>query len=102
MSGKINWPAQISVVLLAICWATVVAFRREMKAYDKAERAQLRDSIGEHYGLEVEEPNQRGIFGLPARWRRHRAATAPAGSPADEPSADEGATEAVSGSPSST
>jgi len=74
-------------VLLAICWATVVAFRREMKAYDKAERAQLRDSIGEHYGLEVEEPNQRGIFGIPVRWRQRRAVTAPAESrtEADEP-----------------
>ena len=63
----------MSAVLLAICWATVVAFRRELRAYDKAERAQLRDSIGEHYGLEVEEPNQRGIFGIPVRWGQRRA-----------------------------
>ncbi|MFJ4159289.1 BCCT family transporter [Microbacterium testaceum] len=77
-TAAISIALPFSVVLLAICWATVVAFRREMKAYDKAERAQLRDSIGEHYGLEVEEPNQRGIFGIPVRWRQRRAVTAPA------------------------
>jgi len=86
-TAAISIALPFSVVLLAICWATVVAFRREMKAYDKAERAQLRDSIGEHYGLEVEEPNQRGIFGIPVRWRQRRAVTAPAESrtEADEP-----------------
>ena len=73
-AAAISIALPFSVVLLAICWATVVAFRRELKAYDKADRARLREQIGEHYGLEVEEANQRGIFGLPARWRRHRAA----------------------------
>lgn len=77
-TAAISIALPFSVVLLAICWATVVAFRREMKAYDKAERAHLRDSIGEHYGLEVEEPNQRGIFGLPARWRPRKSVTASA------------------------
>ena len=51
-----------SIVMLAICWATVLAFRRELRAYDRAERAQLRDQIGEYYGLEVEEPARRGIL----------------------------------------
>lgn len=69
-----------SLVMLAICWATVIAFRRELRAYDKAERAQLRDQIGAYYGLEVEEPTQRGVFGR--RMRRSRrerdlAVTAP-------------------------
>ncbi|MCM3501222.1 BCCT family transporter [Microbacterium sp. P26] len=77
-TAAISIALPFSIVLLAICWATVVAFRREMKAYDKAERAQLRDSIGEHYGLEVEEPNQRGIFGIPARWRHRRSVAAQA------------------------
>jgi choline/glycine/proline betaine transport protein len=66
-TAAISIALPFSLVLLAICWATVVAFRRELRAYDKAERSQLRDSIGEHYGLEVEEPNQRGIFGLRRR-----------------------------------
>ncbi|KQR21656.1 BCCT family transporter [Microbacterium sp. Leaf151] len=72
-AAAISIALPFSLVLLAICWATVVAFRRELRAYDKAERAQLRDSIGEHYGLEVEEPNQRGIFGIPVRWGQRRA-----------------------------
>ncbi|WP_225310222.1 BCCT family transporter [Microbacterium testaceum] len=71
-TAAISIALPFSLVLLAICWATVTAFRREMRAYDKAERAQLRDSIGSHYGLEVEEPNQRGIFGIPIRWRHPR------------------------------
>ncbi|MFI8632820.1 BCCT family transporter [Microbacterium sp. NPDC077663] len=50
-----------SVVMLLICWATVVAFQRERRIYDKAERAQLLEHIGEHYGLEVESENERGI-----------------------------------------
>lgn len=51
-----------SVVMLAICWSTVVAFNRELRAYDKAERAALVDRIGDYYGLEVEEPTERGVF----------------------------------------
>lgn len=56
-----------SVVMLLICWATVVAFRRERRAYDRAQRTELVAHIGEHYGLEVESENEKGID-LP--WRR--------------------------------
>jgi len=80
-TAAISIALPFSLVLLAICWATVTAFRREMRAYDKAERAQLRDSIGAHYGLEVEEPNQRGIFGIPIRWRQPRV---PVPAPAEQ------------------
>ncbi|MDQ1125809.1 choline/glycine/proline betaine transport protein [Microbacterium sp. SORGH_AS 505] len=59
-----------SIVMLLICWSTVVAFQRERGIYEKAERAQLLDHIGEHYGLEVESENERGIR-LP--WGRKRA-----------------------------
>ncbi|MEV7756537.1 BCCT family transporter [Microbacterium sp. NPDC089180] len=100
-TAAISIALPFSVVLLAICWATVVAFRREMKAYDRAERAQLRDAIGQHYGLEVEEPNQRGIFGLPARWRHRRSAAAPGEGAAGAPVADKDAPETVSGPSSS-
>ncbi len=58
-----------SVVMLLISWATVVAFQRERRIYEKAERAQLLEHIGEHYGLEVESENERGIR-LP--WGRKR------------------------------
>ena len=63
-----------SVIMLAICWATVVAFNREIRAYDKAQSAAFVDRIGEYYGLEVEEPTERGIFSgsLLARIRRKK------------------------------
>jgi choline/glycine/proline betaine transport protein len=63
-----------SVIMLAICWATVVAFNREIRAYDKAQSAAFVDRIGDYYGLEVEEPTERGIFGgsLRTRFRRKK------------------------------
>lgn len=70
-TAAISIALPFSLVMLAICWATVVAFQREIRAYDKARREQLRDQIGEHYGLEVDEPNQRGVFDVIKRpWRR--------------------------------
>jgi choline/glycine/proline betaine transport protein len=56
-----------SAIMLAICWSTVVAFNRELRAYDRAERAALVDRIGDYYGLEVEEPSERGIFASSVR-----------------------------------
>ena len=59
-----------SVVLLLICWSTVVAFTRERRAYARAERAQLIDKIGDYYGLEVESRDERGVLGAQPRWMR--------------------------------
>jgi choline/glycine/proline betaine transport protein len=56
-----------SIVMLLICWATIVAFRRERRVYDKAQRAELVEHIGAHYGLEVESENEQGVQ---LRWRR--------------------------------
>jgi|GEM_PF-3368607 len=50
-----------SIVMLLMCWSTVLAFQRERRAYARAERAQFIQHIGEHYGLEVEEPNEQGL-----------------------------------------
>ncbi|WP_404444442.1 BCCT family transporter [Microbacterium marinum] len=61
-----------SVVMLVMCWSTVLAFQRERAAYARAERKQFVADIGEHYGLEVEEPNERGIR-FPAFRRRPAA-----------------------------
>ncbi len=55
-----------SVVMLLICWATVIAFRRERRVYERAERAQLVDYVGEHYGLDVETGNEQGARHPPA------------------------------------
>lgn len=48
-----------SFVMIGMCWATITAFNREMRAYEKAQRAAFRDHIGDYYGLEVEEPTER-------------------------------------------
>lgn len=48
-----------SVVMIMMCVATVIAFRRELRAYDKARRAAFVGDIGRFYGLEVEEPAER-------------------------------------------
>ncbi len=59
-----------SVVMLLMCWSTVVAFSRERRAYAKAERAQFIDKIGDYYGLEVEAHDATGVFGAQPRWMR--------------------------------
>ncbi|MFF2271781.1 BCCT family transporter [Agromyces sp. NPDC058136] len=59
-----------SVVMLLICWSTIIAFTRERRAYAKAERAQFIDHIGEYYGLEVEEPLERGLVASTPAWVR--------------------------------
>ena len=60
-----------SIVMLLMCWSTIVAFRRERQAYEHARRAAFVERIGDYYGLEVEEPDQRGVTWphLP-RWLR--------------------------------
>jgi choline/glycine/proline betaine transport protein len=59
-----------SIVMLLMCWSTVVAFTRERRAYAKAERAQFIDRIGEYYGLEVESLDEKGLLGAQPRWMR--------------------------------
>ncbi|WP_019180311.1 BCCT family transporter [Microbacterium yannicii] len=63
-----------SVVMLLICWSTIVAFQREHRAYEHARRAAFVERIGDYYGLEVEEPDQEGVHWpqLPAWMRRRR------------------------------
>lgn len=72
-----------SVVMLLMCWSTVLAFQRERAAYARAERRRFVADIGDHYGLEVEEPNERGLT-FPAFVRRAIPARAPRGG-AEEP-----------------
>ncbi|MBB2976436.1 choline/glycine/proline betaine transport protein [Microbacterium endophyticum] len=59
-----------SVIMLLMCWSTVIAFSRERRAYDNAARVQFVDAIGEHYGLEVEQPNEQGDLGWVRRFAR--------------------------------
>jgi choline/carnitine/betaine transport len=61
-----------SVVMLLMCWSTVIAFQRERRVYDRAQRAQLLAQVGEEYGLEVESPNASGVRLRPTWLRRGR------------------------------
>jgi choline/glycine/proline betaine transport protein len=63
-----------SVVMLLMCWATFLAFQRENRAYERAQRAQLMDQIGVYYGLEVERHDDDEIH-LPEWLRRVSGAT---------------------------
>jgi choline-glycine betaine transporter len=45
-----------SIVMLLICWSTIIAFTRERRAHAKAESARLIDHIGERYTLDAETP----------------------------------------------
>lgn len=76
-----------SIVMLLICWSTIVAFGRESRAYERARRASFVDSIGVYYGLEVDQAP--AALRLP--WLRRRKADAPrdeqrAAEPRDAPS----------------
>ncbi|OIH92721.1 choline transporter [Curtobacterium sp. MCBA15_003] len=64
-TAAITTALPFSVVLLLTCWSTIIAFTRERRAYDKAEREVLLEHVGAYYGLEVEEPTERGGRGGP-------------------------------------
>ncbi|MRG59442.1 BCCT family transporter [Agromyces sp. CFH 90414] len=69
-TAAIIFALPFSIVMLLICWSTWVAFARERRAYAKAERAKFLDTIGEYYGLEVEQQSELGALGRGPRWMR--------------------------------
>ncbi|MGG7306018.1 BCCT family transporter [Curtobacterium sp. AB451] len=74
-TAAITTALPFSIVLLLTCWSTVIAFTRERRAYDRAERALLLERVGEYYGLEVDGPADRGVYtGIGRPWQalRHR------------------------------
>lgn len=58
-TAAITTALPFSIVLLLTCWSTIIAFTRERRAYDKAEREVLLEHVGAYYGLEVEAPTER-------------------------------------------
>lgn len=69
-TAAITTALPFSIVLLLTCWSMVIAFTRERRAYDKAERALLLEKVGEYYGLEVDAPAERPVgAGLARPWR---------------------------------
>ena len=71
-TAAITTALPFSVVLLLTCWSTIIAFTRERRAYDKAERDVLLEHVGAYYGLEVEGPAQEGRKGLARPWEAVR------------------------------
>jgi choline/glycine/proline betaine transport protein len=79
-TAAITTALPFSIVLLLTCWSTIIAFNRERRAYDKAERDVLLEHVGAYYGLEVDAPGRAGGKGLARPWeavkRRVRGARA--------------------------
>ncbi|QEE61589.1 BCCT family transporter [Salinibacterium sp. dk2585] len=69
-TAAITTALPFSVVMLLMCWSTVVAFGRERRAYEKAERDVLIDRVGVYYGLEVDAPTEQAPRGLGFKRRR--------------------------------
>lgn len=57
-TAAITMALPFSVVMILICWSTVIAFGREHRAYERAERDMIIDRVGDYYGLEVGEPTE--------------------------------------------
>ena len=80
-AAAITTALPFSVVMILMCWSTVIAFSREKRAYEKAERAVLFERIGDYYGLEVDGPLERapktGPIALLRRRLRPPVAAAP-------------------------
>ncbi|MCS6575719.1 MULTISPECIES: BCCT family transporter [Curtobacterium] len=84
-TAAITTALPFSIVLILTCWSTIIAFTRERRAYDKAEREVLLEHVGAYYGLEVEAPSERparSALGRPwaavkSRVRGGRGAAAP-------------------------
>lgn len=83
-TAAITTALPFSVVLLLTCWSTIIAFTRERRAYDRAEREVLLEHVGAYYGLEVDGPAERtprSAFGRPwaAVKKRVRGGSGPSG-----------------------
>jgi choline/glycine/proline betaine transport protein len=88
-----------SIVMLLICWSTVIAFSRERRAYDRAQRAAFVEHIGDFYGLEVDAPLEREPeSGLRALFRRR--GRPPVAAPAERAFGEEISRESTPKSPS--
>lgn len=56
-TAAITTALPFSVVMILMCWSTVIAFTREIRAYRAAERAVLLQELATAYEQEVEQPS---------------------------------------------
>ncbi|SDU98789.1 choline/glycine/proline betaine transport protein [Microlunatus sagamiharensis] len=72
-TAAITTALPFSVVLLLTCWSTALAFTRERRAYDRAEREVLLEHVGDYYGLEVDAPTRARARGpITQQWEERR------------------------------
>ncbi|WP_082763750.1 BCCT family transporter [Frondihabitans sp. PAMC 28766] len=72
-TAAITTALPFSVVIILMCWSTVIALTREKRAYRAAERAVLLDELAAHYEAEVEVPAARDPRTGPIAQLRRRA-----------------------------
>ncbi|MFJ3034053.1 BCCT family transporter [Curtobacterium pusillum] len=58
-TAAITTALPFSIVMVLMCWSTVVAFTRERRAYARAERRALMTDLAEFYQQEVVDPAER-------------------------------------------
>jgi choline/glycine/proline betaine transport protein len=58
-TAAITTALPFSIVMVLMCWSTVIAFGRERRAYARAERRALMADLAEFYQQEVVEPAER-------------------------------------------
>ena len=58
-TAAITTALPFSVVMVLMCWSTVVAFTRERRAYLRAERRAMMVDFADFYQQEVEDPSER-------------------------------------------
>ncbi len=58
-TAAITTALPFSVVMVLMCWSTVIAFTRERRAYARAERRALMADLADFYQQEVVEPAER-------------------------------------------
>jgi choline/glycine/proline betaine transport protein len=72
-TAAITTALPFSVVMILMCWSMVVAFTRERRAYERAERAVLMQDLAAYYEQEVIRPTEQDPRTGPIAVLRRRA-----------------------------
>jgi choline/glycine/proline betaine transport protein len=72
-TAAITTALPFSVVMILMCWSMIIAFTRERRAYERAERAVLMKDLADYYDQEVVRPSERDPRTGPIAVLRRRA-----------------------------